>query len=87
MVVWEILLAVGIPLSGAAVWTIRYFWKKEQCFTILANKIDQLTDHDVGSIDTHEEFDERLTNIETQQTKNEIYLKLLLDDRKIPYNP
>ena len=83
---WEILIAVGLPLSGAAIWTVRYFWKKEQCFIALANKIKELTDHDKGSVVDHDGYEGRLTNIERNQDKWIIYLKLLLRHNKIPFD-
>jgi len=83
----EIGIGVGIPLAGLTIAVGRYLWKKEKCFIALKNAVNVLTSHDQGSDDLHEGFDERLTNIEQKQTKTEIYLKLLLDHSKIPYNP
>jgi len=82
----EIAVAIGIPAVAAAIGVIRYLWKKEKCFTILKNKVEQLTKHDVGSLDTHEGFESRLDLIEKVQAKNQIYLKLLLDNAKIKYD-
>jgi hypothetical protein len=71
----EIGLAIGIPSLGAMIAYARYAWKKSQCFITLQNKVNNMQDHD-----------ERLDKIEKNQDKWIIYLKLLLDDRKIPYN-
>ena len=49
-------------------------------------KINQLTKADGDSSETHVDFDYRLDQIEKRQLKNEIYLKLLLDNAKIKYD-
>ncbi len=71
---WELAVAIGIPAAGAMIAYARYAWKKSQCFIALQNKVNNMQDHD-----------ERLDNIEENQKKWIIYLKLLLDDRKIAY--
>ncbi len=83
---WELAVAIGIPSLGALYAFARYLHKKALCFTIMQNKINTLTEHDEGSDDLHTGFDTRLDKIEIRQAKNEIYLKLLLDHSKIPYN-
>jgi hypothetical protein len=70
----EIGLAIGIPALGFMVAYARYAWKKSQCFIALQNKVKNMQDHS-----------ERLDEIEENQQKWIIYLKLLLDDRKISY--
>lgn len=82
----EYAIAIGIPAVGVAFAIGRYFWKKEKCFIKMENAIKTLTVHDTGSNDTHDGFEERLDVIEKNQTKNFIYLKLLLDDAKIKYD-
>ena len=71
----EIGLAIGIPSAGAGVAALRYFWKKSQCFITLQNKVNEMSDHDG-----------RLDRIENRQSKNEIYLKLLLRHNKIEFD-
>ncbi len=71
----EIGLAIGIPAMGALVAYARYSWKKAQCFIILQNKVNSMSDHD-----------DRLDCIEKRQAKNEIYLKLLLRHNNIPFD-
>ena len=83
---WEIAIAIGLPATGILIAFTRYLHKKGICFTIMQNKINTITNHNEGSDDLHEGFDKRLYKIELRQAKNEIYLKLLLDDRKIHYN-
>jgi hypothetical protein len=73
---FEIGLAIGIPSTGVLIAYARYAWKKSLCFTALENRVKNMKDHE-----------DRLDNIEKRQAKNEIYLKLLLDHSKIPYNP
>ena len=88
---WELAVAlgigIGIPAIGALYAFARYLHKKSICFTLMQNKLNTLAEHDEGSNDLHDGFDKRLDKIEFRQAKNEIYLQLLLDDRKIPYNP
>lgn len=90
---WEILAAIGIPLTGFALAAARHFWKKEKCFIEMKNTINELSQHDNDSNTTHNGFEEELTKLKTdlteikiQQTKNEVYLQLLLDDKKIKYS-
>ncbi len=83
---WELAVAIGIPGVGALAVLIRYLHKKALCFTIMQNKINTLSDHDEGSDSFHQKIDGRMNNFELRQAKNEIFLKLLLDERKIPYN-
>ena len=84
---WEIAVALGIPAVGALYAFARHLHNKGICFTLMQNRLNTLTEHDEGSDDLHMGFERRLDKIELRQAKNEIYLKLLLDDRKIPYNP
>ena len=81
----EIGLAILIPGCGAAAFVIKYFWKKEKCFIAMENKINELSKHDGDSSETHTDFDFRLNEIEKRQQKNEIYLKLLMDNAGIIY--
>jgi len=82
---YELLIGLGIPAAAAAVAVIRYLWKKEKCFIILKQKVEELSKSDEGSSDTHDGFETRLKQIEENQIKNEVYLKLLLDNAKISY--
>lgn len=82
----EIFLALFIPGLGAAAAIIRYFWKKEKCFLAMRNKINSLSKSEKDSHEVHDDYDERLTSIESRQSKNEIYLKLLLDKFEIKYD-
>ena len=51
----------------------------------MQTKIDELSKSDGDSDETHTDFDFRMTEIEKNQQKWIIYLKLLLKDRNIDY--
>lgn len=72
---WEIAVAIVIPGTGALYAFVRYLHKRAICFTLMQNKINTLS-----------ELENRMDKFELRQGKNEIYLKLLLDHSKIPYN-
>ena len=74
----ETMLSVMIPLSGAAVFVIRYFWKKEKCFTLMKAKIDELSKADTGSNKLHDEYGNRITALESK-------MDLLLNHFKIKF--
>jgi len=82
---WEWIIGLGIPAVAAAGGIIRYFWKKEQCFVKMANKIKALDEHDVSSVSTHGDFDNRLKNLEDDAIEIKIYLRQLLTKMDIPY--
>ena len=82
----EIFLALFIPGLGAAAGIIRYFWKKEKCFLAMRNKINSLSKADKDSHVVHDDIEERMDDFERRQSKNEIYLKLLLDKFEIKYD-
>ena len=82
---FEIIIGLGIPGIVAAIGVVRYFWKKEKCFVVMQTKIDELSKSDGDSDETHTDFDFRMTEIEKNQQKWIIYLKLLLKDRNIDY--
>lgn len=84
---WEFAVALGIPAVGALYAFARHLHKKGICFTIMQNKINTLSDHDEGSNDLHQNLQKRMNIFEIRQSKNEIYLKLILDDMNIEYNP
>ena len=86
---WEIAIVIGlgVPGAGALYAFVRYLHKKAICFTLMQNKINTLSEHDEGSDNLHTKLEGRMDKFEIRQGKNEIYLKLLLDHNKIPYNP
>lgn len=82
----EIFLAIFIPGIGAAAAIVKYFWKKEKCFLAMKTKINSLSKSDKNSIEVHDDIEDRLNGFESRQSKNEIYLKLLLDKFEIKYD-
>jgi len=82
----EIIVGVLIPCSVGVIGLIRYFWKKEQCFIALKNKIVELSEQDKNSIGIHTSHEEDIRDIQEKQYKTDIYLKLILDKLEIPYN-
>lgn len=69
----EIILSIIIPLGGTGLFVIRYFWKKEKCFTLMQHKIEELYKSESGSHDTHgslyskmNEQGNRITALETK---------------------
>lgn len=89
---WEVLTGIGIPATIAAIAVIRYFWKKEKCFTQMKNKIDSLDRHDTSSNTLHTDQGSRISELEKGQEKtNERldrqanYLKMILRHLKIPF--
>ncbi len=74
----ETMLSIVIPLSGASLFIIRYFWKKEKCFTLMKHKIDDLSAADTGSNKIHDEYGNRITALESK-------MDLLLNHFKIKF--
>lgn len=85
----EIFAGVLIPVSGAVIVTtykiIRYFMKKEICFTLLKNtvdeqqeKIDILVKYDSSSNEKHDQLHVRDDHLSERMTKVESKLDLLL---------
>ena len=46
----EIILSIIIPLGGTGLFVIRYFWKKEKCFTLMKHKIEELYKSESGEL-------------------------------------
>lgn len=83
---YTLLTGIVIILGPVGVFVARYYWKKAKCMIAMKNKIEELTRHDVASGETHSDLKEEIDEIKTKQLKNEVYLKLLLDDRGIKYS-
>ncbi len=62
----ETIAVFGIPLATAVVFIARYFWKKEKCFVLMKQKIDQLSKSESGSDELHDEYGNRLTALESK---------------------
>lgn len=82
----EWIVGLGIPTVGGIIAVTKYILD-------MKSKIKELSAHDESSIDVHTNYEERLQLIESnqvkfdkRQVKNEIYLRLLLDDRGIKHD-
>lgn len=82
----NILIAIAGFITPISLIAGRYFINKEKCFTALQYTVTQLAKHDEKASIDHDGYNERFDGIETRQQKNEIYLKLLLDNAKIHYD-
>ena len=89
---WEVLTGIGIPSIIAAIGMVKFFHKKEKCFTEMKHKIDSLTRHDNSANDIHNTLEKRILELEDNQksfgAKQELqagYMRLILDHLKIPY--
>lgn len=61
---WEILVGLGLPAAAVSVAVIRLLWNKSKCFVILKQKVEQLTEHDEGSGETHSDLYDKVNKIE-----------------------
>lgn len=82
-----------VPIVGSCGFVARYFWKKENCFIQMKNKLEKLAEHDEGSMLEHDGIHEDLENLKSNHAELEkrlneqsIYLKLLLKKFNIPYD-
>lgn len=62
----ETIAVFAIPLTAAAVFVARYFWKKEKCFALMKRKIDELSEAESGSDELHDDYGNRLTALESK---------------------
>jgi len=60
----NILIAFGIIVTPITVLSVRFWIKREKCFTVLEQKVDNLSIRDEGSTDTHKEIFDRLNSID-----------------------
>ncbi len=60
----ESLAAIGLIVTPITVLSVRFWIKREKCFTILEHKVDNLSIRDEGSTDTHKEIFDRLNSID-----------------------
>jgi len=81
----EIVIAILVPTIPVGIMLIRYFWKKEKCFTLMKQKIDDLSKAESGSHDTHGDFYEKFDEYGNRLTELETKMDLILDNFKIKY--
>jgi len=79
----EIILAIVIPLIPLAGVLIRYFWKKEKCFALMKQKIDDLSKSESGSHETHGDFYEKFEEYGNRLTSLETKMDLIIENFKI----
>jgi len=82
---WEIFSALILALTPIAYFSIRAYIKKGKCFVIMKQKIESLETVAQGSGNTHEDLYDQISTIDKVQIKHGIYLRLILDHLKIPY--
>jgi len=75
----EIILAIVGPLIGIGIIIFRYLWKKEQCFTLNKEKIDNLSEKELKSDETHKEFTEKINDNGERISKLEGKVDLMID--------
>ena len=83
---YNLILAVAVPISIFLIGIGRHFWKKEKCFTKMANTIKRLEAQERDDTEKHDGYDERLKALEDDAIQIKIYLKLLLDKEGIKYD-
>jgi len=79
----EILLGIIIPLTGTGIFIVRYFWKKEQSFSLMKQKIDGLSR--IGVHDTHGIIYGKINEQGNRITALETKMNLLLEHFKIKF--
>jgi hypothetical protein len=79
MIQWEILIPVALASAVSAWRIIKYFTKKEICFGILKNKVNQLDELASKSSDTHGDIYEEIGELRTNHATLESKLDLLLE--------
>lgn len=86
---WEIFTAISIPISIAlipiAIVAVRTFIKKGKCFVLMKKRIEDLEGVAKGSGNTHSDLYGKIETINEEQIKHRVYLRLILDHLKIPY--
>jgi len=82
----EIILAILIPLVPVSGMLIRYFWKKEKCFILMKQKIEELSESDSDSHDIHGDFYKKIDDQGNRITSLESKLNLLLNHFGIDFS-
>ena len=82
---WELFLAFIAVFSPAPFFVIRNLIKKGKCFVLMKKRIEDLEGVAKGSGNTHSDLYNKIETIDKKQIKHGIYLTLILDHLKIPY--
>ena len=83
--IWEVFTASIIALTPIVFFSIRAFIRKGKCFVLMKQRIESLENVAEGSGHTHEDLYDRVETINEKQIKHGVYLTLILDHLKIPY--
>lgn len=75
----EIIIAIMAPLITVGAFVSRYFWKKEQCFTLMKKTLDDLSQKEDTSHDTHGTLYDKINDLGNRTTALESKIDLLLD--------
>ena len=82
---WEIFGASIVALTPVAFFGIRAYIKKGKCFVLMKKRIEDLEGVAKGSGNTHSDLYGKIETINEEQIKHRVYLRLILDHLKIPY--
>jgi len=75
----EIIIGALVPAVTVGIFVIRYFWKKEKCFTLLKQKIDDLSKESSNAQDIHNTLHEKINDLGDRTIKLETKMDLILD--------
>jgi len=75
----EIIIGVLIPSIGGIIFVIRYFWKKEKCFTLMQQKINEVSDQDKLDSTNYEILKNTMNGIENRTTALESKIDLVIN--------
>ena len=82
---WPIFSASIVALTPVAFFGIRAYIKKGKCFVLMKKRIEDLEGVAKGSGSTHSDLYGKIETINEKQIKHGIYLTLIPDHLKIPY--
>ena len=75
----EVIVGIIIPIIAAGSFAIRYFLKKEKCFTLMKEKINNLSKSDDTSHNTHSTLYDKINKLENRSTALESKLDLIIN--------
>lgn len=80
----EVIVGIIAPLVGTGAYIVRYLWKKEKCFTLMKQKIDDLSKSEDTSHDTHETLYEKINKLGNRTIALETKMDLIITHFGIP---
>lgn len=81
----ELVVAISFSLIPVGIIIIRYFWKKAESFTLMKQKIEDLSKSDSGSENIHDELHAEMNKYGNRITAVETKLDILLNHFDIKY--